>query len=55
MRPRSTGLGQMEGPTLGNKGVHPFVTAPPLLLSSMEEEITLWYGGIWDGIGLGSS
>jgi len=55
IRPRSTGLGQMEGPILGNKGVHPFVTILPLLLSSMEEEIILWYGGVWDRMGLGSS
>jgi len=41
IRPRSPGLGQMEGPILGNKGVHPFMTIPPLLLSSIEEEIIL--------------
>src|SRR5437868_4240308 len=55
MRPRSTGLGQMEGPTLGNKGVNLFQTAPPLLLSSMEGGIILWYRGVWDRMGLGSS
>ena len=38
IRPRLTGLGQMEGSIPGNQGVRPFQTAPPLLLSSMEEE-----------------
>ena len=55
MRPRSTGLGQMKGPTLGNKGVNLFQTIPPLLLSSMEGGIISWYRGVWDRMGLGSS
>jgi hypothetical protein len=54
MRPRSIGLGQMEGPIPGKKGVHLFLTALPLPLSSMEGGIILWYGGVWDGMGLGS-
>jgi hypothetical protein len=41
MRPRSTGLGQMEGPTLGNKGVNPFQTALLLLLLSIKGGIIL--------------
>ena len=55
MKPRSIGLGQMEGLILGNKEVNPFQTALPLLLSSMERGIISWYGGVWAGIGLGSS
>ena len=55
MRPRSTGLGQMEGSIPGKKEAHPFQTAPPPQLSSMEEEIISWYGAVWAGMGLGSS
>ena len=55
IKPRSIGLGQMEGPTLGNKEVNPFQTILPLLLSSMEGGIILWYGGVWAEMGLGSS
>jgi hypothetical protein len=44
MRPRLTGLGQIRGSTPGKKGVSPFQTTPLPLLSSIEEEIILWYG-----------
>ena len=55
MRPRSTGLGQMEGSIPGKKGVSLFQTASPPQLSSMEEEIISWYGVAWAGMGLESS
>ena len=55
MRPKSTGLGQMGGPTLGDKEVKLFQTALPLLLSSMKGGIISWYGGVCDEMGLGSS
>ena len=54
MRPRLTGLGQIEGSTLGKKGVSPFQTALPPQLSSMEKEIISWYRAVWAGMGLGS-
>src|ERR1700730_19327047 len=54
MRPRSTELNQMEGSIPGKKGAHPFQIALLPQLSSMEEEIILWYGAVWAGMGLGS-
>jgi len=54
IRLRLTGLGQMRGSTPGKKGVSPFQTTPLPLLLSIEEEIILWYGGIWARMGLGS-
>ena len=50
MRPKSTGLDQMEGPTLGRRGGNHFLTEPPLPQSSMEEGIILWYGVVWGGM-----
>ena len=37
MRPKSTGLDQMEGPILGRRWGNHFLTGPPLPQSSMEE------------------
>ena len=37
MRPKSTGLDQMEGSILGRRGGNHFLTGPPLPQSSMEE------------------
>ena len=54
MKLRSTGLGQMEESTPGKKGAHPFQTALPPQLLSMEEEIISWYRAVWAGMGLGS-
>ena len=45
---KSTGLDQMEGCILGRE--HHFLTGLPHQQSSMEEEITLWYGGAWAGM-----
>jgi hypothetical protein len=50
MRLKLTGLGQMGGSTHGKKEGSHFQTEPPHLLSSMEEEITLWYGVVWGGM-----
>src|SRR5467141_3938733 len=55
MRPKSTGLGQMGGFILGSRRGNHFQTGPPPPLSSMEEGIILWYGGVWSGMGQGSS
>jgi len=46
IKPRSIGLGQMEGSTLGSKGENHIQTGLPLLLSNMEGEIILWYRGV---------
>jgi hypothetical protein len=54
MRPKSTGLDQMEGFTLGNRRGKSFQIGLLHLLSSMEEEIILWYGGVWVGMEWGS-
>ena len=51
MRPRSTGLGQMEGFIPRNKRVNNFLIGPPHPQSSMEKEIILSYGGVWAGMG----
>src|SRR5882724_8622638 len=51
MRPKSTGLGQMGGFILGSRRWNHFQTGPPPPLSSMEEGIMLWYGGVWGGMG----
>ena len=51
MRPRSTGLGQMEGFIPGNKRVNNFLIGPSHLQSSMKEEIISSYGGVWAGMG----
>jgi hypothetical protein len=45
------GLGQMEGLILGKRQENHFLTGSPLLQSSMEEGIILWYGGVWGGMG----
>jgi hypothetical protein len=41
MRPKSTGLGQMEGLILVRRRRNHFLTGPPLLLSNIEEGIIL--------------
>jgi hypothetical protein len=51
MRPKSTGLGQMEGFIPGSRRENNFQTGPPFPLSSIEEEIILWFGDVWVGMG----
>jgi hypothetical protein len=50
MRPKSIGLGQMEGLILGRRRGSHFLTEPPLLLLNMEEGIILWCGVVWGGM-----
>ena len=50
MRPKSTGLDQMEGPILGRREGNHFLTGLPLPQSSMEEGTILWYGVVWGGM-----
>jgi hypothetical protein len=50
MRPKSIGLGQMEGLILGRRRGNHFLTKPPLLLLNMEEGIILWCGVVWGGM-----
>ena len=51
IRPKLTGLGQMQGLILGKRQENHFLTESPPLLSNMEEGIILWYGGVWGGMG----
>ena len=50
MKQRSTGLGLMEGYILGRRRENHFLIGLPHQLSSMEEEIISWYGGVWSGM-----
>jgi len=47
MRPKSTGLGQMGGFILGSRMGNHFRQDHTTPLSSMEEGIIFWYGGVW--------
>ena len=40
----------MGGCILGNKRENHFLIEPLHQLSSMEEEIISWYGGVWGGM-----
>ena len=42
----------MERFILGKKEENHFLIEPLPLLSNMEEKITLWYEGVWGGMGL---
>src|SRR5882757_10449167 len=50
MKQKSTELGQMARCIPGNLGVNQSLIGQPHQLSSMEEAITLWYGGVWAGM-----
>ena len=55
MRQRLIELDQMGRHMYGKKGGNHCLTEQHHLLSNMEEEETLWYGVVWDGMELESS